>query len=71
MHEGEGSAWEVCKDIVQDIKIMCMKERVGYPGEMQCRIKGHDPSVSRATPSMFPEPLPFCHEYGCVSLFVK
>ena len=32
----------------------------------QCRINGHDPSGSRATPKIYPEPLPFRHDYGCV-----
>ena len=29
-------------------------------------INGHDPSWRRATPRIFPEPLPFRHDYGCV-----
>ena len=29
-------------------------------------INGHDPSGRRATPRIFPDPLPFRHGYGCV-----
>ena len=36
------------------------------PGKKRCRINGHDPSGRRATPRIFPEPLPFRHDYGCV-----
>ena len=36
------------------------------PGKTQCRINGHDPSGRRATPRIFPVPLPFRHDYGCV-----
>ena len=32
----------------------------------QCRINGQDPSRSRVTPMIFPEPVPFRHDYGCV-----
>ena len=33
----------------------------------QCRNNGHDPSVRGATPRIFPEPLHFRHDYGCLS----
>ena len=36
------------------------------PCKKQCRINGQDPSGSRVTPRIFPEPLPFRHDYGCV-----
>ena len=44
--------------------MVCTKER--EPGSKQCRNNGHDPSWRRATPTIFPEPLPFRHAYGCV-----
>ena len=35
-------------------------------GKKQCRNNGQDPSGSRVTPRIFPESLPFRHDYGCV-----
>ena len=62
MHEGEGSAREICNDSTGYVR------RNENPGKKQCRINGHDPSGCRATPRIFPESLPFCHDYGCVGL---
>ena len=44
--------------IVQD-----MYEGARTRVKKQCRINGHDPSGRRATPRIFPEPLPFRHDY--------
>ena len=41
------------------------------PGKKQCRINGHNPSGRRAKPMIFPEPLPFRHDYGCVGPWDK
>ena len=38
------------------------------PGKKQCRIDGQDPSECRATPRIFPDPVPFRNGYGCVGL---
>ena len=52
---------------------MC-KDSTGYvrrsdnPGKKQCRIDGQDPSESRATPRIFPDPVHFRNVYGCVGL---
>ena len=53
MHEGEGSAREICND------------STGYVRRRENRVK-HDPSGRRATPRIFPAPLPFHHDCGCV-----
>ena len=60
MHEGEGSAREISNDITGYVR------RSEIPGKKQCRINGHDPSGRRATSRIFPEPLPFRHDYGYV-----
>ena len=60
MHEGEGSAREICNDSTGYVR------RSDNPGKKQCMISGHDPSGCRATPRIFPEPFPFRHDYGCV-----
>ena len=60
MHEGEGSAREICNDSIGYVR------RSENPGKKQCRINGHDPNGRRATPRIFPEPLPFRHDYGFV-----
>ena len=41
------------------------------PDKKQCRNNGHDLSVRRATRRIFPEPLPFRHDYGCVGPWDK
>ena len=38
MHEGEGSAREICNDSTRYVR------RSENPGKKQCRINGHDPS---------------------------
>ena len=48
--------------IVQDIYV----RRSENPGKKQWRNNGHDPSGSRVTSRIFPEPLPFRHDHGCV-----
>ena len=58
MHEGEGCAREICNDSIGYVR------RSDNLGKKQCRINGHDPSVSRATRRIFREPLPFRHDYG-------
>ena len=52
---------------------MC-KDSTGYvqrhenSGKKQCTIDGQDPSECRATTRIFPDPVPFRHDYGCVGL---
>ena len=36
--------------------------------QIKSRIDGHDPSECRATPKIFPDPVPFPNDYGCVGL---
>ena len=49
--------------IVQD-----MYEGTRTRVKKQCMINGQDPCQCKATPRIFPEPLPFCNDYGCVGL---
>ena len=62
MHEGDGSVWEVCTDAedVYEGAITRVKSSVV--------VKHQDHSEHGATPMIFPEPLPLCIGYGCVSL---
>ena len=52
---------------------MCKDSRpTGYvrkkSDKKQCRIGGQDPSECRATLKIFPDPVPFPNDYGCVGL---
>ena len=51
---------EICNDSTGYVR------RSENPYKKQCRINGQYPSGSRVTPRIFPGPLPFRHDYGCV-----
>ena len=54
------------KGVPEKYVMIVQDTRSENPCKKQCKINGQDPSGSRVTPRIFPEPLPFRHDYGCV-----